>query len=259
MNKLGMAAIAALAVSSVWAVPGTIKTAKDRRSGDIQWRRSSKSYVLTYKQGNAPVSLEYPLADVEKMDIEKPANFDKLVEMVSRGQGASAIAALSAIVKEYRMLQWDKPAGRWLVEAYLAANNAQKAYEAAQDVIRAGGEDSSAAWTGELAPAFWQALLKLGKNAQLEGYLRKAAASGDRASSAAALVMRGDMILAEGGDTPDAYRRALTDAYLRVALMYADEPCREARASAMLKAAACFDKLGMAARAESMRAQAKTL
>ena len=98
-----------------------------------------------------------------------------------------------------------------------------------------------------------------GKNTQLENCLRKAATSGDRASSAAALVMRGDVILANGGDTPDTYRQALVDAYLRVALMYTDEPCRAARASAMQKAASCFDKLGMAARAEGMRAQARTL
>ncbi len=256
MNKIGIAALTALVATSVLAVPGTIKTATDQKKGDITWQRSGKKYILAYKKGKTTVNAEYPLADVERLDIDKPANFDKLVEMVSRGQAAAAIAPLTAIVKEYRMLQWDKAAGRWLVEAYLAANNAQKAYETADAIVQ---DDRDAAWKGDLAPAYWQTLLKTGKLQRLENALNKASSSGDRAASAAALVMRGDMILAAAGDDPDAHRKALTDAYLRVALMYLDDPCREARATAMRKAALSFDKLGMAARAEAMRTQAKTL
>lgn len=256
MNKLAMATVVALAASSAWSMPGTIKTSTDTRKGDISWQRSSKSYVLTYKKGQTDVQAQYPLADVERLDIDKPANFDKLVEMVSRGQGASAIGGLTKIVQDYKMLVWDKPAGRYLVEAYLDANNAQKAYDTAQSII---SEDRDAAWKGDLAPAYWQALLKLGKNTQLENCLRKAATSGDRACAAEATVMRGDVILATDGDTPDAHRKALSEAYLRVALMYPDEPCKSARGAAMMKAALSFDKLGMAARAEGMRTQAKTL
>jgi hypothetical protein len=159
-------------------------------------------------------------------------------------------------VQDYKMLQWDKPAGRYLVEAYLAAGNAQKAQEAAEGIIR---EDKTAEWKGDLAPAYWQALLKLGKNQKLEALVKKAAISGDRAASANALVMRGDIILATEGDSPESYRKALTDAYLRVMLMYADEPCREARAQAMQKAAGCFDKLNQASRAEQIRAQARSI
>ena len=154
------------------------------------------------------------------------------------------------------MLSWDKPAGRYLVEAYLAANNPQKAFDTAQGIIKG---DSDAAWTGDLAPAYWQTLLKLGQNQRLENCLRKATSSGDRPTSAEALLMRGDMILAAGGDLPDTYRKALVDAYLRVALMYPDENCKAVRADAMQKAAGCFDKIGMASRAEQMRSQAKAL
>ena len=256
MNKLAIAALAAVAAASAWAIQGTIKTDKDQRSGDIKWQSRTKSYSLTYKKGNTNVSAEYPIGDVERLDIEKPAAFDKLVGLVKAGQGASAIAGLSAIVKDYKMLVWDKPAGRYLVEAYLAAGQAQKAYETASGII---AEDKSAAYMGELAPAYWQSLLKLGKNQQLENCLRKATAEGDRAASAEALMMRGDMILATDGDTLDAHRKALTDAYLRVALLYADPACKDARREAMLRCASSFDKLGMAARAEGMRTKAKTM
>lgn len=256
MNKLAMATVVALAASSVWSMPGTIKTSTDQRRGDITWQRGTKSYVLTYKKGQTDVQAQYPIDEVVQLDIDKPANLDKLIDLVNRGQGGAAIAGLTKIVQDYKMLVWDKPAGRYLVEAYLASNNAQKAYDTAQAIISA---DKDAAWKGELAPAYWQSLLKLNKSTQLENCLRKAVSSGDRACAAAATVMRGDVILATAGDTPDAHRQALADAYLRVALMYPDEPCRESRILAMQKAAQSFDKLGMAARAEGMRTQAKAL
>ncbi len=256
MKKLIILGLVAAIVAPLWAVQGTIHTATDSKKGDIKWQSRSKKYIVSFKKGKTLVSAEYPLDDVEELDIAKPNGFDKAVENVQRGNGASAIGILSKIVDEYKMLQWDKPAGRYLVEAYIAANQAQKAYEVASDIIR---EDKSAAWKGDLAPAYWQALLKLGKNQQLEGLVKKAAVSGDRAASANALVMRGDIILATEGDSPDGCKKALTDAYLRVMLMYADEPCREAHSEAMQKAANCFDKLGQASRAEQIRAQARKI
>ena len=256
MKRLMILCLAAAAAAPLWAIQGTIRTATDSKKGDIKWQGRSKSYSVSFKKGNTMVSAEYPLDAVEALEIDKPAGFDKAVDSVLKGNGGAAIPVLAKIVQDYKMLQWDKPAGRYLVEAYLAAGNAQKAQEAAEGIIR---EDKTAEWKGDLAPAYWQALLKLGKNQKLEALVKKAAISGDRAASANALVMRGDIILATEGDSPDACRKALTDAYLRVMLMYADEPCREARAQAMQKAAGCFDKLNQASRAEQIRAQARSI
>ena len=256
MNKLAIAAMITLAASSGWAVNGTVYGEKGKWTGDITWQARTKSYKVEYKKGATMVSAECPLDNLDRLDIDKPAGFDKYVDMVRRGQGSAAIGYLTKIVTDYKMLVWDKPAGRYLVEAYLAANNAQKAFETATGIIR---DDKTAAWSGDLAPAYWQALLKLGKTTQLENCLRQAASTGDRGASAAALVMRGDMILANGGDSNETYRQALTDAYLRVAFMYGDPECKEARVAAMNKAAQCLEKLGMAARAESMRSQANAL
>lgn len=257
MNKLCIVAMAALASSQLWAVHGTIRTTADTKEGEIKWVGRAKKYVITTKtKGGTSVDMEFPLADVVSLDIAKPAGYDKAVEAVQRGQGAAAINPLTKIVNEYKMLEWDRPAGRYLAEAYLSAGDPQKAYDMAQSII---SDDKTAAYKGDLAPAYWQALLKLGKTTQLNNCLSKAATSGDRASSAAAVVMRGDMILAEGGDSEEAYRQALRDGYLRVALMYADEECREARAAALAKAAKCFDKLSMAGRAEAFRAEARKL
>ena len=255
MRKPATMILAALAAANLWAIQGTITTETDSKTGEIKWQARNRQYVVSIKnKSGTAIDMEFKLADVLKLDIAKPAGYDKAVEMVEKGQGAAAIPILSKIVSEYRMLQWDKPAGRHLALAYIAADQAQKAYDACMAII---AEDKSAAYSGDLAYAYWQSLLKLGKTEQLEANLKKAATSGDRQSSASALVMRGDMIVQKCNDAADGLKQALRDGYLRVVLMYNDPECRRERVEAMLKAAACFDKLGQSARAERLRAQAK--
>jgi hypothetical protein len=256
MRKTVMMALAAVAATNLWAVQGSLTTDTETLVGNIKWQPRSKKYIVSVKKGSTMLDMERSLDEVKALDIPKPAGFDKAVEQVEGGNGAAAVAVLSKIVGEYRMLKWDKPAGRYLAMAYISANQPQKAYEACMQIIK---EDRSAAYSGDLAAAFWQSLLKLGKNEQLEGLMAKAANSGDRRASAASLVMRGDLIVAGCNDAPDGLRKALTDGYLRVVLMYGDAACARERAEAMVKAAACFDKLGQAARAEKLRSQAKAL
>ncbi len=251
MKKLMTVTVMTMA-AELFAIQGSVSTETETVSGDIKWHGRTKSYIIE----KGKVTKEFKLADVTSLDIPKPAGYDKAVQLVEGGQGGQAISVLAKIVADYRMLQWDKPAGRYLALAHLAAGNAKKAYDACEPII---AEDKEAAYKGDLAAAYWQALLKLGKTDQLEGLLKKAATAGDRASSAAALVMRGDIIVAASNDSPEELRRALRDGYLRVVLMYQDANCARERGEAMLKAATCFDKLGQAARAENLRAQAKAL
>ena len=252
MKKLMLGFAAAAAATNLWALPGTIMTETETISGDIKWHARDKQYVIE----KGKVTKEFPLDDVTGLDIPKPAAFDKAVQQVEAGQGAGQIATLAKIVADYRMLQWDKPAGRYLALAYLAAGNAEKAYSACQSII---ADDKKAAYTGDLAAAYWQAMLKLGKNQQLETLLKKAATSGDRMASAAALVMRGDLSVSTSNDAPDKLKDALRDGYLRVVLMYKDAECARERAEACMKAAQCFDKLGQSARAEKLRQEAKAI
>ncbi len=255
MKKL-MVVVVAAAAANAFAIQGKVSTENGTTAGDIKWQPKAKQYVVSFKKGQTMVDKEFKLADVTALDIPKPAAFDKAVSQVEAGQGAAAVPALTKIVSDYRMLQWDKPAARYLVLAHLAAGNAQKAYEACQSVLL---EDKAAAYRGELAAAYWQALLKLGKYEQLEGLLKKASAAGDRQASAAALVMRGDIIVSKASDNNEKLKDALRDGYLRVVLMYPDVECRRERAEACNKAAVVFDKLGQSARAEKLRAQAKQM
>jgi len=252
MKKLMIAGLAAVAAANLWAITGTVSTETESVTGDVKWHARDKKYIIE----KGKVTKEFNLDDVVKIDIPKPPAFDKCVAQVEGGQGTAAIPNLAKIVSEYKRLQWDKPAGRYLALAYLAGNQPQKALDACQEIISG---DKAAAYSGDLAAAYWQALLKLGKTEQLENLLKKAATSGDRMASAAALVMRGDIIVSTSNDQADKLKDALRDGYLRVVLMYQDAECTRERAEACLKAAACFDKLGQAARAEKLRAQAKAM
>ncbi len=255
MKKLILIAAMA-AIADVFAVQGTLVTETETLKGDIRWQGRNKQYIVSIMKGKTPIEMERKLEDVVRLDIPVPAGFEKAVSQVEEGQGLAAIPVLSKIVSTYRMLQWDKPAGRYLVLAYLSADQIQKAYDACQPII---SEDKSAAYSGDLASAYWQTLLKLGKYNQLEALLKKAAASGSRQTSAAALVMRGDIIVASSNDNPEKLREALRDGYLRVVLMYQDAECRRECGEAMLKAAAVFDKLQQSGRAEKLRTQAKSI
>ena len=253
MRKLTVLMVAGVACAAVFGdVPGSVKsTAGETHTGNIRWSTRDKAYVVT--KGN--VELQVKESDVDVLDIDKPAGFDAAVDQVQKGQAAAAIPALLKITKEYQHLQWDKVAGRYLAEAYISTGKAEDALKTCQGII--SGEPA-AAYKGELAPAYWNSLLALNKTSALESALAKAAKSGDRFSSGAALILRGDIILKAGNESNEAAKKALTDGYLRVIYLYND-PGVAARLQpeALYKAARCFEKLGQSGRADSMRTTLK--
>ena len=256
MKKILITLFALAAAVTASAAPGEITGSITTENGDtnngvIRWSARDKAYVIA-KGG---VELQVKPTEVAEMDIAKPAGWDELVAQVEKGNGASAIEPFTKIMKEYAHLQWDKTAARYLAEAYLLAGNADKALAAANEVING---DKTAAYKGDLAPAYWAALLALNRTSKLEEALTKAAASGDRYSSGAALNMRGDIIYKMGGETEEAAKKALTDGYLRVALMYTDASvASRLRPEALYKAAKCFEKLRMSGRADTFRTELK--
>ena len=259
MKKI-LAAIALSVSATVFAaagdIMGTITDAQGPHKGIVRYSLKSKTYFVTTKQNGAVLEAEIAPADVTEMDIATPAGWDQAVANVEKGRAAASINYFAGIVKQYNHLQWDLRAARYLADAYLASGNADKALESCTAVVRA---DPETAYKGELAPIFWKVLVKLGKKDQLEKLLVKAATSGDRYSSGAALIGRGDLILA-GGESADSLRAALVDGYLRVALMYTDGKIAEQlRPEALAKSAQCFEKIGQAGRADQMRGELKRL
>ena len=259
MKKI-LAAIALSVSATVFAagddIMGTITDAQGPHKGVVRYSLKSKTYFVTSKQNGAMLEAEIAPADITEMDIAAPAGWDQAVANVEKGRAAASINYFVGIVKQYNHLQWDLRAARYLADAYLASGNADKALESCTAVVRA---DPETAYKGELAPIFWKVLVKLGKKDQLEKLLVKAAATGDRYSSGAALIGRGDLILA-GGESADSLRAALVDGYLRVALMYTDGKIAEQlRPEALAKSAQCFEKIGQAGRADQMRGELKRL
>lgn len=245
-------AVCAATTSLFGAAKGTITTENgDTQKGLIAWSSREKAYVVT-KGG---VELQFKESEVSDVDIEKPETLDAAMAQVAQGQGAAAIPVLQKIVTEYKHLQWDKIAGRYLAEAYIAASKPNDAYRTCKAII--DGEPT-AAYKGDLAPAYWASLLGLDKVPALEKLLEKAAKSGDRFSAGAALIMRGDIIMKAGNENADAAKKALTDGYLRVVLCYRDpEIADKLRPEALYKAAKCFEHLGQSSRADGMRRELK--
>ncbi len=241
-----------LATAGFGAATGTIITESGAtQKGEIRWSVREKAYVVA--KGNTEIQVRP--AEVEEMEIDKPAGYDEAVAKVQAGQGAAAIPVLQKIVKEYNHLQWDKTAGRYLAEAYIAAGKPDDGLRACEAII---SSDASAAYKGDLAPAYWRALLELGRKVKLENTLEKAFKSGDRFSAGAAYILRGDQALKEGGESNDAAKKALTDGYLRTVFMYADaEIADRLQPEALYKAARCFERLGQSGRADTLRAQLK--
>ena len=244
-------ALTVFTAGAAWAqIQGVITTPEGRKiEGTIKWNARDKAYGITAKGGNIELSMAPD--NISDLQIPRPKELDAAIANVQSGNAAAAVPVLEKLANDYLMLQWDKAATRYLAEAYVKSGAPDKAIRVCEKVIAANPE---AAYLGEMAPAYWQALLKSDRVSKVDDLVTKAIKSGDRLASASALIMRGDVILA-AGDTNDNAKKALRDGYLRVVTLYKSE--KAAQPEALYKAAKCFEKLGQSARADQMRTTLK--
>jgi len=230
---------------------GVIQTVEGNRiDGTFKWLSAAKAYEVTARGQN--VNMQLPLEKVADMRIVEPAGLKAAIQAVQGGNAVAAIPVLEKISVDYTNLQWDRPAIQYLVEAYLKSGDVKKALSACERAIAANPE---AAYKGEIAVSYWRALLKDDKITKLEDALGRAVASGDQYSSAYALMLRGDQLVAKG-DTKENRQAALKDGYLRVVMLYKDVP--EAQPEALYKAMKCFEAIGHSRGADKMRTALKT-
>lgn len=228
------------------ALPGIIKTKNGAEvKGAIRWMPQGKKYVVARRQGEQTISLDVALDEVASVTVAKPEKLDAAIAAVKAGKAAAATPVLEAIVKQYAMLNWDEPAARWLARAKLDTGDAAAAIAICEGIVKVR---PAAAYVGEVAPIYWAALLKTDKAAKVKDLLVKAIANGDANDSAAALVMRGDILMEEKEPF-----NALKDGYLRAVLLY--ENCHEVQPEALYKAAKAFEALSKNADAQKMRDQ----
>ena len=247
---LALLALLASAPLANAQIEGKVQT-KDKRvvSGKIRWFPAKKVYTIVQVGQNGQTrELELTLDQVARIAVPKPAKLDAAIAAVRSGKAAAAVPVLQEIVKTYAMLEWDEKAARYLAEAQLASGDAPGAVTTCESLIKA---KPSIAYLGDVAPVYWQALLKTGKTGKLGDLITKAIAEGDRGASAAALVMRGDMLMDK-----KEYINALKDGYLRVVILY--ENVKDVQPEALYKAAKAFDALNQNANAERMRTTLRT-
>ena len=231
-------------------IEGKIQT-KDKKvvAGKIRWFPAKKVYtVVQVGQNGQTREIELTPDQVARISVPEPAKLKPAIAAVRSGKAAAAVPVLQEIVKTYAMLEWDERAARYLAEAQLASGDGPGAVATCEGLIKA---KPSVAYIGDVAPVYWQALLKTGKTAKLGDLITKAIAEGSREASAAALIMRGDMLM-EKKETLNA----LKDGYLRVVILY--ENVKEVQPEALYKAAKAFDALNQNANAERMRSTLRT-
>lgn len=238
-------AVAAEPAAVAKPMPGQI-TRKDgtKISGNIRWMSQGRKYIVSQsnKDGRS-ISTDVPLSDVARVETRKPEKLEAAIRAVETGKGAAAIPVLAQIVKQYEMLGWDEPATRYLAQATLDSGKADVAVAICEKIIKVKPE---AAYLGDVAPIYWQALLATNKKAKLTELIGKAIATGDRYASASALIMRGDMFMEQKEPM-----NALKDGYLRVVVLY--ENVRAVQPEALFKAAKAFEALSQNNNAEKFR------
>ena len=253
----GVAAFGLDLLAAPAAAQGTLYT-KDggQKSGVVKWSARNRSYVVTTKAANgSSMDMEIPAKNVLRLEIKEPQGMDQAVKAVQAGQGAGQIKYLEGIMEDYAHLQWDQTAGSYLAAAYLSAKNPQKALATCEKIIDV---DKAAAYSGDLAPVYWKALIENNQSSKLEQMLTKAASSGDRFASGSALIARGHALLKKD-ESPAGARKALVDGFLRVVLLYNDDEVGpRIRPEALDGAARCFDIMRQTSRAADMRNELKS-
>ena len=247
---LALLALLASAPLANAQIDGRIQT-KDRKvvTGKIRWYAAKKVYTVTQVgSGGQTREIELTPDQVARILVPEPAKLKPAIAAVRSGKASAAVPVLQEIVKTYAMLEWDEKAAQYLAEAQLASGDGPGAVATCESLIKA---KPSVAYIGDLAPVYWQALLKTGKTAKLGDLITKAIAEGGREASAAALIMRGDMLM-EKKETMNA----LKDGYLRVVILY--ENVTSVQPEALYKAAKAFDALNQNANAERMRTTLRT-
>ena len=211
--------------------------------GQISWLGGSRIYEIR-DPNNPSISRSVSHDKVRDVVVRKPDQLDAAVRAVEEGRyTGSHIALLAKIVEQYEMLQHDLTAGAALARAYVETGKATQTEELYRKLK---ASRSVASLPGGLVSAYWDALLKLGKNSILTREIDQMVQNGSRGAVAVAYILKGD-IQKQDGKLEDA----LIDGYLRTVVLYRD--IKEAQPEALYKAHLCFKELNQVTRAETMQ------
>lgn len=197
----------------------------------IQWREGAQEYrVEDVKTGSI---IPIPLAQVQRLDIDKPADYDRAKGMVEGGQADAAIPVLQKMLDDYKMLVWDNRARELLGKAYFQKRDYKKAGTILEELFK---DALPSQITPELRRFYWETLMLIPER---QSSLKKdieATISGDsRELAAAAILMRAELARSQGQKED-----ALVD-YLKVAILFED--IAATHPEALYKAAEVLDEM----------------
>jgi len=233
---VGLSLIPAIVVGGDLLV---MKNGKSLPLKSIQWRDGAKEYQIESSEGEVKMNVAFK--DVDRLEIAKPAEFDKAQQMMTSGSDDGAVPLLETVIDKYKMLVWDVKARDMLGRLYLKKKNAVKALDTLEPLFAATALEPAPAGARR---AYWEALLAAGHSDDLRKELTSAIATGRRSEAAAALVMRGNMLRAAGKNED-----ALQD-YLKAVWFF--EEVKDVQPEALFNAAQGLKELGDA-RAEECR------
>lgn len=225
----------AAVMAALWLLAGTVHAANVvYMSNDkivaqtVAWRESAQEYRVT---ANDVIQM-IPKTRVERLEIDKPADFDKAEQMLKAGKGIDAIPMLEAMITQYKMCIWDNRARELMSRIYSQSKDYKKAVSILEEIFK-----NLQPWENyNIVRRFYWDMLRLSKtNATLNKELTQAIETGSREVAALAYIMRGDMKNDEGQK-----EQAVLD-YLRVALMFED--VKAAQPEALFKTAELLDAL----------------
>ena len=236
-----MAVMLFAVVSQSYAIKGVIvKSANNERmKGDIRWQQSKKEYLIT----TGGITMTIKPSQVKEVRVARPVGFDKAVNDVRAKRYDAALPVLDKIMSDYKMMGWDVKATRYAAEAQLGMKNPGKAIILCEKLIR---NNPQAAYQGEMAEIYWQALVEGDRKATLRKIMAKAIKDGPRELVPLVQIRRADVDMKAGN-----YKVALVDGYLRTAVFFEDN--QRYAPEAIYKAMQCFQQLNEPTNAEKMR------
>lgn len=234
MNRMVMAGVTAL-VGGILALPAGAENVLFYKNGrsvtgtSILWRETSQDYLVM----NGEASVTIPLAEVGRVVVDVPAEYNQAAGMVKGRLYAQAIPLLEGVVKKYRRLNWDLEALKLLAQAYLESSNPKKGIEA-METLYASVPHSDVPLA--LQMLYWKALSATGADETFQKELGIALGVAPVDMLGTLYLMRGNMFLKNGDE--DA---ALAD-FLKITTLL--QKNKAVQPEALFRAVELLDKAG---------------
>jgi TolA-binding protein len=207
-----------------------MKDGSVRSARSVKWVSSANQYMIEMDSGG--VTMPVDKAKVDRVEVAKPPDYDKAVQLINSGNLNDAVPLFENIISGYQMLGWDNKSRDYLGMAYSKKKDFKKAAEVYKRLF-------ATALPSEITSAtqkrYWDALIATGDYASMQKEIDSAIAVGSRENAAMAQIARGDMYMKQGKKF-----EALMD-YLRTVILY--QKIDEVQPEALFKAAQCLEEM----------------